>query len=310
MRKFKSTIAILIFLIVAASFKIVIAAEDSPTAAATTRPSTQPTTMPSPESLKALTDIAAKPALLLTHDSKSAHEKFTFSIAINPPADSDSQSTTVLVVRDGKKTGVIVGAKGYPSYYMTQGLFIGMDQKNPGGLIVHEGGSMQVVFGGPDAGKKSRLNYVAAKGQDVITLDPGGMLSSITGNIASSEYRPQSNRLVVKTNEGNRITIKLPRSETQGVYPIESLLFQPAESGGFTFAFGNVQPNVAFKKSITDRTLEDARKLGVPIRILKDEEVEKEFVALARKEFGMSDQEQQTAEKLQGFFPEDIVEKE
>ena len=302
MRNFRSTIAILIFVIATLSIKFAIAAED----AATSQPSTQP----SAESLKALADIAAKPMLLLTHDSKSALEKYTFAIAINPPADSSSQTTNVMVVRDGKKSGVLVGARGYPSYYMTQGLFIGMDQKNPGGLIVHEGGSMQVVFGGADAGRKSKLNYLADRGKDIISLDPAGMLNSVAANVASADYRPNMQRLSLKTKDGNHLVIKLPRTDAAGIYPIESLLFQPQETGGFTFAFGNVQPNVAFKKSITNRTLDDAKKLGVPIRILKDDEVEKEYIALARKDFGEKEEESMAVEKLRGFFPEDAVEKE
>ena len=302
MRNFRSTIAILIFVIATLSIKFAIAAED----AATSQPSTQP----SAESLKALADIAAKPMLLLTHDSKSALEKYTFAIAINPPADSSSQTTNVMVVRDGKKSGVLVGARGYPSYYMTQGLFIGMDQKNPGGLIVHEGGSMQVVFGGADAGRKSKLNYLADRGKDIISLDPAGMLNSVAANVASADYRPNMQRLSLKTKDGNHLVIKLPRTDAAGIYPIESLLFQPQEAGGFTFAFGNVQPNIAFKKSITNRTLDDAKKLGVPIRMLKDDEVEKEYIALARKDFGEKEEEIIAVEKLQGFFPADVVEKE
>ena len=272
--------------------------------------SNQPSTQPTAESLKMLSDVAAKPAMLLTHDASSAMEKFTFSIVINPPANSSSQATTVLVVRDGNKMGVVVGAKKYPSYYMTNGLFIGMDQKNPGGLIVHEGGSMQVVFGGADAGKKSKLNYTANKGQDIISLDPAGMLKSIAANIDSTDYRPTMQRMTLKTKDGNRITIKFPRTDAASIYPIESLLFQPAESGGFTFAFGNVQPHVALKKSIANRTLDDARKLGVPIRMLKDDEVDKEYIALVRADFGEKEEEIMAVEKLQGFFPEDLVEKE
>ena len=107
-----------------------------------------------------------------------------------------------------------------------------------------------------------------------------------------------------------RSIIKFPRTDAASIYPIESLLFQPAESGGFTFAFGNVQPHVAYKKSVANRTIEDAKKLGVPIRMLKDEEVEKEYIALVSKDFGMNEEEQMAAEKLQSFFPEDVVEKE
>lgn len=270
-----------------------------------TQPSTQSTTQPAPDALKALADLAAKPKLLLTHDATSAHEKFSFALAINPPAGGQCQSTTVLVVRDGARIGVVVGAKGLPCYYMTGGLMIGVDPKNPGKLMMHEGGSIQLLFGGKDAGSHSHLSYSVRPGENSIILDPATMLTSISPKVVRADYRPELQRLGIKTDTGDNLKIRLARPDKPDAYPIESLMLQSPGPNGLTFAFGNVTPNVALKQSIASRTADDVRKLGIPIRTLTDEDLAKEFVALARADFAENEAEQEAAEKLRGLFPDD-----
>ena len=269
-------------------------------------PVTQPATQPAPDALKALADLAAKPRLLLTNDGSSAHEKFSFALAIHPPPGGQGQSTTVLVVRDGDRMGVVVGARGLPCYYMTDGLLIAVDPRNPGKLMMHEGGSVRLLFGGKEAGAKSGLGYIARGRQNSIVLDPAAMLTSIALTVNQTDYRPDLQRLGLKTESGHRVKIKLPRDDKVGAYPIESLLFQAHEPDGLTFAFANVTPNVVLKKSIAYRTAEDCRKLKIPIRMLTDADLEKDYFALARKDFGENDEEQETAEKLRGLFPDDM----
>ncbi len=266
---------------------------------------TQPTTQPAPEALKALADLAAHPKLLLTNDSTSAHPKFSYALAINPPAGGLGQPTTVLVVRDGDRMGVVVGAKGLPCYYMTEGLMIGVDPKNPGQLMMHEGGSVQLLFGGKDAGVHSGLSYTARHGQNSIVLDPAALLTSIVTKANRTDFRPDLHRLGIHTSTGDQLKIKMAALENESAYPIESLMMQAPAPLGMSFAFGNVTPNVVLKKSIAGRTATDARKLGIPIRQLSDEDLPKEYFALARKDFAENEEEQETAEKLRALFPDD-----
>ena len=103
-------------------------------------PTSAPATRPAVEAIKALNDLAARP-LLLTTDGTSTHARYSYAVAINPPEGGEGQSTTVLVVRDGDHFGIVVGANGLPCYYMTDGLLVAVDRKNPGQLAMHEGGS-------------------------------------------------------------------------------------------------------------------------------------------------------------------------
>ena len=267
---------------------------------------TQPTTQPAPEALKALADLAAHPKLLLTNDSTSAHPKFSYALAINPPAGGLGQPTTVLVVRDGDRIGVVVGAKGLPCYYMTEGLMIGVDPKNPGQLMMHEGGSVQLLFGGKDAGVHSGLSYSARPRQNSVVLDPAALLTSIVTKANRTDFRPDLHRLGIYTSTGDQLKIKMAALGNESAYPIESLMMQAPAPLGMSFAFGNVTPNVVLKKSIAGRTAADVRKLGIPIRQLSDEDLPKEFFALARKDFAENEEEQETAEKLRALFPDDL----
>ena len=277
-------------------------ADEKPT---DSRATTQPATQPAPEALAALADLAAHPKLLLTNDSTSAHQKFSYALAINPPAGGLGQSTTVLVVRDGDRIGVVVGAKGLPCYYMTEGLMIGVDPKNPGQLMMHEGGSVQLLFGGKDAGVHSGLSYSARPRQNSVVLDPAALLTSIVTKANRTDFRPDLHRLGIHTSTGDQLKIKMAALGNESAYPIESLMMQAPAPLGMSFAFGNVTPNVVLKKSIAGRTAADVRKLGIPIRQLSDEDLPKEFFALARKDFAENEEEQETAEKLRALFPDD-----
>jgi hypothetical protein len=272
--------------------------------AAGASPTSQPTTNPSPDAVKALADLAAHPRLRLTNDATSAHDRYSYAIAINPPAGGLGQSTSVLVVRDGEHFGVVVGAKGLPCYYMTPGLLIALDPKKPGQLMMHQGGSVQILFGGKDAG--SQLSYVPQGNVSSIVLDPAALLTSIAAKSSRLDYRPEQQRLGIKTDLGDLIKIKLPKEGHLDGYPIESLMFQSPGPNSSTFAFGNVTPDIVLKKSIARRTAEDVRKLGIPIRQLTDAEVTTDFFALARREFGENEEEREMAEQLRALFPDDI----
>jgi hypothetical protein len=294
---------VLVFLIVPT---VVALAEEQPVETPpATQPATQTATQPEahPDGRKALSDLASHPKLLLTNDAASAHDRFSYAIAINPPPGGSSQATTILVVRDGDHIGVVVGARGLPSYYMTDGLFIAVDPKNPGQLMMHEGGSVKLEFGGKEAG--GNLAYSARGKESRLVLDPAALIKSLAGNIKQSEYRPELFRLTMRTEAGDQLKIKLPQPGKENTYPIENLMFQAPGPSGLTFAFGSVTPNVVLKKSIAGRTLEDVRKLGMTIRKLSDQDLEKDYAALARADFAENEEEQEAAEKLRGLFPDD-----
>jgi hypothetical protein len=267
------------------------------------QPASQPSTQPSPEAIKALADLAAHPGLRLTNDATSAHEKFSYALAINPPAGGKGQSTSVLVVRDGDHVGVVIGAKGLPCYYMTDGLLIALDSKKPGQLMMHEGGSVQLLFGGKDA--VSQLSYLSQGKANSIVLDPASLLTAMATKSTRLDYRPDQQRLGLKTDAGDLLKIKFPKDGHPDAYPIESLMFQSPGPHSSTFAFGSVTPNVVLKKSIATRTADDVRKLGIPIRMLTDAELKTDFFALARVEFGENEEERETAEQLRALFPDD-----
>ena len=275
--------------------------EESPT----TAPATQPSTKPSADSLKAMTDLATHTKLLLSNDAKSAHDKFSCAIVINPAPNGPAQSTTILLVRDGDHVGIVVGARGLPAYYMTDGLLVGVDPKNPGQLMMHEGGSVRLHFAGKDEG--GNLSYSSHAKENHVVVDPSALIQSMAAKLSETDYRPELGRLGLIAEGGDRLRIRLPRADKPDSYPIESLLFEASGPSGLTFAFGNVTPNVALKKSIARCTADDVRKLGIPIRKLSDDEIDKEYFALARAEFAENEEEQETAEKLRDLFKDDVA---
>ena len=242
---------------------------------------------PPPAVQRVVDDLLASKVLRLSTDAGSPVDGFHFRFALRPPADVARPPTEVLVGRRKEKLGIVASsiATQLPFAYIRDGLMVRLDPERPGGLIAHEGGRASFTFGmGPD-GPVGDFGYTAeAGGKSGIVADPGAVLAGLTGRLAAAKYDEPSRTLQARTVRGAGVRLTLageapaahpaaqpaPAVDDAARYPIDMMaMVAPNGMGVILTAVQLAPPPEAF----VGATLDDVRKLGLPVRLLDDKEV-------------------------------------
>jgi hypothetical protein len=258
-----------------------------------------PATQPSAEVRRAVEAVTKHENLRLSNDRRSMAEKFNFRCHFRPPAGARTQPADVVVVRDGAQIGLlVVGKDGLPYCYVTDGLLAAVDAEQPGGLVMHQGGSVSFKVHGEAGASNVEFRYASALRDSTIVMDPAAALSEILEKVVVGRFNAERREAEIRTVRGARVVLKL--AERKAAYPVELLLIQSGEGVGM--AVGEVAVGAVPKARLAGRSAADVKNLGVPVRELTDADL-KGFKILPPKAFGEREEERAAAKAFRGLFP-------
>lgn len=287
--------------LIVASFALTSAAtlcvplQAAPDTAPASAPATQPVVDPAATAaIKALIDTKR---LRLATDAPTAADTFWFKFHLSLPDPAKAQPFDVVVASDKEKIGMlVVAADGLPFAYLTDGLLVRMDPANPGGLIVHTGGSASFTFGLGEGGPSGIFNYGSVAGRSHINANPAAILQGLLEKMIHANFDPAKHLVTAVTQRGARIGIEV--AEKSEAYPLKTLVIG---TGGTSRAgFGVVRLGVA-PPFLIARDLKAFQSLQLPIRVVEDKDLSG-LPAVPPSDFAKDPKERAAAEAMKSLF--------
>jgi hypothetical protein len=257
------------------------------------------------DGLPVLKQLVEGGRLRLSADESGATTTFYFALfAYVRGPQGASPSTEVAVWRDGDHLLVWTGSRQdkkppLPTCAMTDGLFVGLDPKNPGGLVLIDGGHPEVVFSGSQ--DKKGIDFVVGyrrSGLDSahIVFDGKAILQSSFSTMTSASY-DEKNKTVTVTTKRAKMQLK-PAADAKLPCAVEWMTVTgPTQAVAMRMAQEPLKPPPRLEK-FTAAAVEAS---GLPLRRLGSDDPESElrpYFDVPVADFYADPRHRQAAEKL------------
>lgn len=237
------------------------------------------------DGLPALKKLVEGGRLKLSLDETSATDRFYFGlVAYVRSAQAGTQSTEMAVWREGDKflfwSWARDGKVSIPTCAVTDGLIVGCDLKNPGGVVLFEGGHPEVAFtAAPDMKGGEFLVRYHPTGRDAARLvfDAKAIIQSSFETMTSASY-DEKNKSIKVTTKRARMEIK-PEDDPKRPCAVRSLMITgQSQAVGFWLATDPIKPPPRVEKltaanleatglAVRRLTVEDAEELGAFFKV-------------------------------------------
>ena len=241
--------------------------------------------------------------LRLSLDESSASDRFYFGlVAYVRSPQAGTQSTEFAVWREGEKfllwSWSRQGNQRMPACTVTDGLFVGLDQKNPGGVVMFEGGHPEVVFSATDDRKGGRFAvtyHPTGRDAAVVVFDAKAIIQSSFESMVTASYDEKAKAIRVQTRR-MRMEIK-PEDDPKQPCAVRSLRVT-----GQTQAMGFWLSNVKLDPPprVDNFTAANVEVTGLPVRRLSEGDVDefKPYFDVPLPDFNSDARHRQAAGKV------------
>jgi hypothetical protein len=257
------------------------------------------------DGLPVLKQLVEGGRLRLSADDASAATTFYFALfAYVRGPQGVSPSTEVAVWRDGQHLLVWTGSRQdkkppLPTCAMTDGLFVGLDPKNPGGVVLIDGGHPEVVFSGSQ--DKKGIDFVVAyrrTGLDAarVFFDGKAIIQSSFSTMTSASY-DEKNKTVAVTTKRAKMQLK-PAADPKAPCALEWLTVTgPTQAVALRMAQEPLKP----PPRVENFTAAAVEASGLPLRRLGADDPDSElrpYFDVPVADFYADPRHRQAAEKL------------
>ena len=215
--------------------------------------------------------MAGKSVGLSTADATAPdHYHFLVRVAL-ARKDGGTLASDYLIERDGDEVGVLVrSADGLPFAYATNGLFVGIDPKEPGRLVTFTGGSPTFAYEAraDGSGLVFELSYVKDATKPSVVFDARSLLAAALERAVDAKVAPDGRSVELKTVKAT-ITVVAALPEKTAAFAVERLTTTTTASGA-AITVTDIHVERTLCVNVLGVTRDSVRKLGLPIRELAD----------------------------------------
>jgi hypothetical protein len=229
--------------------------------------------------------------------------RFVFTLKISIPMEGQPpQVSNYLVVRDGKHVSVLVStAEGLPVYFLTDGLFVGVDFDRPGGLMLYDGGdpTMTLASAADGSGVDLDVSFTASGRRRRIIVDVASLLRAVLPKTLAATVGKDGS-LSLKS-ERSRITLSPPDVTDKSGFGVGSVSIRTAKGMELTVEGFSADAEKS-PRGMIGMNRNSIEALGLPIRVLTLDGAPLPANLLAPAGFSHAQGERKAAEKLQSLF--------
>ena len=240
--------------------------------------------------------------LRLATDQESGAANYHFTVWVARRTERNQiRSTNIDVVCDGGQVALLCSsASGLPYCYMREGLFVAIDGKRPGGLMMYRRGGPTFLLGADDTDHLNFvLSYAGRTTKPYVLLDLRSLLRSTKHKLRKAAFDANTGRIEGET-EFASVWIEVRRSSAPDEVPVKELITTNGRAGQ---AVGVVDVGIhsPAPRNLIVITQEAVEALSLPVRPLNEEDVNP-MDLLTPAGFPATAGEREAAMRLQELF--------
>jgi hypothetical protein len=237
---------------------------------------------------------------LSTGDRLTKHFNALVHVGFRTP-DGKRHSTNYLVERDDERVSILLlTADTLPFCYITNKLLVAVDTRNPGQLLLHEGGNPSFAISSDHREVHSicDISYRSRAEKPNLVLDFSAILDACVGKLKAAEVDKKKNSIELET-EHALVSVELPYPDDSQSFPIKAFVMSGKAKDWL--AVGSIGVDSRAPANFSGVTKDVIESLGLPIRAMGVDEAGR-VELIAPSGFGTTEKEKDAASRLTKLF--------
>jgi hypothetical protein len=250
----------------------------------------------------ALIDALARGGHTLSTGKESAAERFSFTLTMFVTAGGATHRNTYIVARDKEETAVVcLSEEGYPFAFLKDGLFVALDRKEPGRLVLSTTGAPRVVLSMTGQNAESLdfgISFVRSLDAPEVRLDIEKLVRGALDKATRAAHDEKTRSVRLETERSEAI-FRISSPDNKGELPIAEMTLRNKKGFGVTVTSIRVGGDRAAILSVAKDAFE---RLRLPMHVAGEKEVLR-LPLFAPPQFAADRVEREAAEKVRTLFP-------